>query len=250
MSLPLLALTPGVATGPPASKRQKTDGGDVYFKAFKPGPFRQLSNLFGPVEWKFQEVKFREGSGVREWLLANADREWSVAEFDAARKSMQHDGKLKSYVAEDGTVASGLLAQMCSLIARNPSSRDARKRLAFILGRAEGSMPVAEAEEWVRENVNPELSEAQKDELMLRLLREKFAIPKYSVLLLSTEDRTLHEARGRGCPNRYEFHPLSDSQRRENEALVADGLPPNWSEGGDVLGTLMTRVRGELANPR
>jgi hypothetical protein len=247
MSLPLLLLTPGAATGPEAAKRQRT--GAIFFKAYRKGQFRQLSNLFGPVEWQFQAAKFKEGSVVREWLLDNAHKEWSKDEFDAARLRMKHDGKLESYVAEDGfTVASGLLAQMCSLIARNHESVDARHRLAFILGKAT-IVTTAEAEAWVRDHVNPELIDTAKDELLLRLLREKFAIPKYRELLKSTENTTLHEARGRRAPNRYEFHPLTDAQRRQNEALVADGSEPKWSEGGDVLGKLMMQVRSELPVP-
>ena len=242
--LPLLAVDPSAATGP-AAKRQKT-AGVVYFKAYKKGQFRQLSNLFGPVEWEFQAAKFKPGSGVKEWLLANSMKEWPVEEFDAARKAMKHDGKLESYVAEDGAVASGLLAQMCSLIVRNPTSPDARKRLSFILGNEQTMMPASEAEAWVRDNVNPELSDTNKDALLLELLRKKFAIPKYRLLLLSTGDSVLHEARGRGAPNRYEFHPLTESQRSENDSLVAEGKAPKWSEGGDALGKLMTIVRAEL----
>ena len=246
MALPLLALNPRAVTGP-AAKRQKTESGEVYFKAYKKGPFRQLSNLFGTVEWEFQAAKFKPGSGVKEWLLTNAEKEWSVAEFDATRKIMKHDGKLESYVDVDGTVASGLLAQMCSLIVRNPSSPDARKRLAFILGLKGAGISATEAETWMRANVNPELSDVDKDALMLNLLRKKFTIPKYQVLLLSTGNRVLHEARGRGAPNRYEFHPLTDAHRIENQSLVSSGSAPKWSEGGDVLGKLMMGVRGEFA---
>ena len=242
--LPLLALDPGAATGP-AAKRQKT-AGVVYFKAYKKGPFRQLSNLFGPVEWEFQAAKFKPDSGVKEWLISNSMKEWPVEEFDAARKAMKHDGKLESYVAEDGAVASGLLAQMCSLIVRNPTSPDARKRLSFILGNEQTTMPASEAEAWVRANVNPELSDTDKDALLLELLRKKFTIPKYRLLLLSTGDSVLHEARGRGAPNRYEFHPLTEKHRLENDSLVAEGKAPKWSEGGDALGKLMTIVRAEL----
>jgi len=255
--LPLLALQPSQQqsqqqsqqpSNSTAAKRQKTsksDGDDdVYFKAFKKGEFRQLSNLFGPVEWEFQTAKFKPGSHVREWLLANSERVWTVEQFDAARKAMQHDGKLESYVDRDGTIATGLLAQMCSLIVRNPTSPDARKRLAFILERS--AMSAAEAEAWVREKVFPELGDAEKDELMLNLLRKKFATPKYRDLLMRTVGRVLHEAKGRGPPNRYEFHPLTDAQRRENELLLNEGLAPKWSEGGDVLGKLMTIVRSEF----
>ena len=245
--LPALNLKPGepfVDTMMHSAKRQKTDESDLYIKAYKKSPFRQLSNLFGPVEWHFQAAKFKPGSVVREWLEANATREWTVKEFDEARVSMRHDGKLESYVAEDGAVASGLLAQMCSLIVRNPTSVDARTRLAFVLGTPR--MSATEAEAWVATHVNAELSDAAKDELLLTLLREKFQIPKYRTLLLRTGTRTLHEARGRGAPNRYEFHPLTEAQRRENAALVASGAEAKWSEGGDVLGKLLAVVRSEL----
>lgn len=238
--LPLIALDVSNTD----AKRSRADDA-VYFKAFKKGEFRQLSNLFGPVEWKFQAVKFRPGSGVHEWLMNGATKEWTIDEFDVARKAMRHDGKLASYVDADGAVASGLLAQMCSLIARNPESLDARKRVAFILGLST-PMTMDEQKDWNVQNVLPELDLVARDELMLQLLRDKYQIPKYRALLLATGDRDLHEARGRGAPNRWEFHPLKDAQRAENAALVAAGGEPKWSEGGNVLGNLMTRVRDEI----
>jgi predicted NAD-dependent protein-ADP-ribosyltransferase YbiA (DUF1768 family) len=239
--LPLLAL-PMCDTGS-GQKRKREEA--IYFKAYKNGDYRKLSNLFGPVEWKFQAAKFKVGSGVREWLLENASKEWTSDEFDAARLSMKHDGKLKSYVAPDGELATGLLAQMCSLIVRNPESNDARARLRYIL-QTDRIMSKEEAIAWVLENVNEELQNEYKDALMLTLLREKFQIEKYKNLLLETGDVNLHEGRGRGAPNRYEFHPLNDKQEKENEELIASGNIPKWSAGGDALGKMMMVVRAEL----
>ena len=237
--LPLLALEVSHTD----VKRSRDDGA-VFFKAYKRGEFRQLSNLFGPVEWLYQSVKFRLGSGVHEWLINGATKEWTIEEFDVARKAMRHDGKLASYIDVDGAVASGLLAQMCSLIARNPESLDARKRVAFILG-LEKPMTADQQKAWNVENVLPELDFAARDDLMLQLLREKYQIPHYRALLLSTGDRELHEARGRGPPHRWEFHPLSDAHRADNAVKVAADEAPKWTEGGNVLGNLMTRVRAE-----
>jgi hypothetical protein len=216
------------------TKKRKREEEDIYFKAYKNGLFQKLSNLFGPVEWKFQAAKFKTESGVREWLLKNATKEWTREEFDEARLAMKHGGKLESYVASDGEIASGLLAKMCSLIASKPKSVHARKRLEYILGR---SFDSKKAEEWAAANVNEELGDAQKKELLKNLLREKFEIPKYRELLLETGDRELHEAKGQGAPNWYEYHPLTEAQELENEHLISMDKPPKWQAGGDVMGT-------------
>lgn len=236
--LPLLALP---TSGP--AKRRKTDA--IFFKAFKNGEFRKLSNLFGPVEWKFQLEKFRVGSGVREWMEEHAYRQWTAPEFEAELKLLDSTTKAKSYISADGEPAAGIMPKLISLIVRNPSSLDARKRLAYVL-KLPRVMTPSEASAWVATNVLPEIPNEAKDALMLNLLREKFKIPKYRQLLLSTGNSALHEAARGGNPNRYEFHPLSDERSLENAALEAAGLALKWSEGGDVLGKLMTMVREEL----
>ena len=234
LMLPLLAL--------PVVGRKRKQGDAIYFKAYVKGTFRKLSNLFGMVEWKFQAAKFKEGSKVHQWLLDGAGKNWTVDEFDEVRVAMKHEGKLASYVA-DGEVASGLLAQMCSLIVRNPESPIARKRLGYILGvKVDNALMVA----WWDENVKDELEDSDKDILMLKLLREKFGMEPYKNLLMETGERDLHEAKGRGAPNRYEFHPLEDRQVAHNAQLVASGESPKFLEGGDSLGRLMTKVRKGL----
>lgn len=234
--LPLLALP----TGSPG-KRQKTDA--IFFKAFVATDFRKLSNLFGAVEWHFQAVKFRKGSGVREWMDANADKEWTICEFENVLTSI--GANPKSYISDDGEAAAGIMPKLVSLIVRNPSSLVARKRVAYILG-LEKVMTPSESTAWVAANVLPEIPDNAKDTLMLQLLRAKFQIQKYRDLLISTGDRTLHEKALNGIPNRYEFHPLNEERLLENAALVAAGQPPKWSEGGDTLGKLMTIVRDEI----
>ena len=208
----------------------------IMFKAYINGKFRKLSNLFGPVEWKYQQTKFKPGSAVYEYLQQCLDMElngqWDSdvgGNFDTVRKELGHNGKFVSYVAPDGTPATGLLAQQTSVIARNPESDNARKRLTFIR-RQMGEwnekryMTKREMVEWHEANVNPAANDEKAAEDMLEFLREKYSIPDYAGLLLSTGERELHEAPpGRG------------------------GAPGLWEYGGgDLLGKLLTQVRAEL----
>jgi predicted NAD-dependent protein-ADP-ribosyltransferase YbiA (DUF1768 family) len=73
---------------------------------------------------------------------------------------------------------------------------------------------------------------------MEQLLMDKFAIPEYRELLLSTGHRDLHEAKGRGAPNQWEYVELSQAQ-----------IDAHYFSGGDLLGLLMTRVRARLRDP-
>ena len=236
------------AVGMPAGGKRKRDNDDgvspIYFKAFRNGRFRKLSNLFGPVEWAFQRAKFKEGSAVYNFLLEGERKaragEWNRADFDAARLRMKHDGKLESYVDDDGAVASGLLAQMTSLLARNPDSTDARHRLAYTMGRSESEGPVSKAEmsEWHAENVKPPLDDTDKWDQMYYLLYDKFTTnDEYKQLLLSTGTRVLHEAKGRGAPGLWEHQPLTEAQ-----------IQKKFSPGGDWLGKLLMKVREHLVS--
>ena len=223
-----------------AQKQRKavpsSDESPIMFKAYINGDFRKLSNLFGPVEWKYQQTKFKPGSAVYEYLQQCLDLElngqWDSdvgGNFDTVRKALGHNGKLASYVAPDRTPATGLLAQQTSVIARNPASDNARKRLTFIrrqMGEwtALRNMNTREVIEWHADNVNPAANDEKAAADMLKFLREKYSIPEYAGLLLSTGERELHEAPpGRG------------------------GSPGLWEYGGgDLLGKLLTQVRTEL----
>jgi len=213
---------------------------EIYFKAYTPNQYRRLSNLFGHVEWGFQMVKFKEGCAV--WTFMRDKRDWMVDEFKEMFIRLYKADKTdksgsNSYIdTKSGEIATGIIPKLLSAIAkpRGKSTADARKRLGVILGK---SVTEQELEDWRVENVNPELDTMAKDELMLRLLREKFALPRYKELLLQTGDAALHEQKGRGPPNRYEWQkkPLTDAEVEEN-----------YTRGGDVLGKLMMQVRSEV----
>lgn len=232
---------PACPTNMPVRKPKDGPTSPIFFKAYKSGDFRRLSNLFGPVEWAFQRQKFKPDTEIYEWLKKGEVWEvygfWDREQFDEVRKAMKHDGKLESYITPEGHIASGLLAQMTSLIVKNPASTDARHRIKFIRG-LDKLPTVKEAEQYVSSVLNPPLSDDAKRAFMQKLLMDKFIIPEYRTLLMSTGHRDLHEARGRGAPNQWEFVQLSPEQ-------AAAG----YYSGGDLLGLLMTRVRARLRNP-
>ena len=223
-----------------APKRKWDADSELYFKAYRKGPFRKLSNLFGPVEWLYQQQKFRDGSDVHAFLQRGLQREvdgtWTEAEFRQALKDMQHGGQAQSYIDEDGALATGLLAQMTSQIAREPTSLLARKRLTYIKQHP-SLMTEQEALAWHAVYVNPPLTDEAADALMHRLLLVKYRMPRYRALLLETGTRALHEGKGRGAPSKWEWQekPLSEEEQRRG-----------FTRGGDVLGRLLMRVRAEI----
>lgn len=213
---------------------------EIYFKAYMSGPYRRLSNLFGPVEWGFQMVKFKEGCAV--WTFMRDRRDWTREEFTKIFQALYKKDKTdksgsNSYIDPiSGEIATGIIPKLLSAIAKPPgkSVDDARKRLAVVLGKP---VTAVELEAWRVENVMPEISNDEKDVLMMKLLKEKFAIPTYKDLLLQTGNATLHEQTGRGPPNRYEW---------QQKPLTPAEIEKGFTRGGDVLGKLMMRVRSEI----
>lgn len=235
---------------PPKRPREDgVDGGggggvpnEIYFKS-NSKKYKQLSNLFGHVEWDFQMVKFKEGSAV--WTFMRDRRDCTPEEFKQMFEKLKGTDKTEKsgsnyYIDRDsGEIATGIIPKFLSEIAK-PAGKSvslARKRLGYILGKED--VTVAELEAWRVENVKPELSNDEKDELMLKLLRVKFATPRYKELLLQTGDAILHEAKGRTAPNRYEW---------QRKPLTEKEIEKNYTRGGDVLGRLMMQVRSEISS--
>ena len=214
----------------PATKRKaENDLGDIYFKAYRNGEFRKLSNLFGPVEWMYQQAKFKKGSEVYTFLEQGKERtlqgSYTPEEFKTILNALGLDVKLKSYTDDDGALATGLIAQTTSQIAKAPDSDLGRKRLSYILGRSV-NVSKEEALAWHAQNVNPQLGDDDANALMLRLLRVKYAIPQYRELLLRSGTRVLHEGKGRGAPNKWEW---------QNKPLTPQEESKGFTRGGDVL---------------
>ena len=214
----------------PAAKKQRVeDDGPIGFKGFLNTEWRQLSNLFGGVEFSFQMVKFRRGSGVREYLEAMKDVQWTRTTFTAEFESMGGN-KAESWMILDAAgnmtdVASGILAQFCSGIAYKQTDTF-RKRLNIIRTRMNPPQPPLKERDmttWQAEYVLPELADDEKDELLYKLLLVKFEKEPYKSLLLRTGKRDIGENDNRaGRTDRY------------------------TKGGGNVLGTLLKDVREEL----
>jgi len=221
-------------------RKAENDLSDIYFKAYRNGEFRKLSNLFGPVEWMYQQSKFKAGSEVYNFLEQGKQRtlqgSFTPEEFKTILNALGLDVKLKSYTDDDGALATGLIAQTTSQIAKAPDSDLGRKRLSFILGRSV-NVSKDEALAWHAQNVNPELGDDDANALMLRILRVKYAIPQYRGLLLRSGTRALHEGKGRGAPNKWEW---------QNKPLTPQEEAKGFTRGGDVLGKLLMQVREEV----
>lgn len=252
--------TPKDAEGP-ATKKPRTSSmipSTISFKAYFNNEWRELSNLFGSVEWRFQQTKFREGSAVWEWLNQGSQKNWTFEEFHTVRVSLFENRSKKmtdeeylqfvkkrsqSWVkfddpkATDKTpqnIAHGVLAQSTSIIVRNldaePSkSLEARRRLNYILG-VEGSMDVEDAKEWHSQNVYKLLPQPLYDMaailMMRKFVRDKFQNDTYRELLLRTEKSVLSEA------------------ARGNGNLWSAG-----TDGQEWLGKLLMNIRDELKDP-
>jgi hypothetical protein len=79
-----------VQTGAPEKRKR---GEEMFFKAWFTDPGRyHLSNLFGIVEWKHQQSKFKPESSVYNWLQNGIDMErcnkWTPEAFKAECKQM------------------------------------------------------------------------------------------------------------------------------------------------------------------
>lgn len=217
------------------------------------GQYRLLSNLFGTVEWEYQRTKFKPGCAVYKYLTDGMERAeaetWSPnpgGDFDVTRKQLGHGGQLKSYTTPGGDVASGLLAQFTSVIAKDTLSALGKTRLKIIRAMFPGTAEeiAMSDEQWKLAYVNAPVTVEEGDRIMHECLRHKYAIPKYRDVLLSTGTKTLHERPSRGKPSSWEYQELSEEQKQK---IRAKGLTPY--EGGDRLGKLLTKVRAELSAP-
>ena len=200
----------------PAAKRRKGKQAQVpetiLFKAHVSSPYQLLSNLFGNVEAKFQRVKFKEGSGVREFLDYLAEEELSEWQFCHLFNELDAGGKVESYTVtafDDPTrklFAVGILAKATSIVAYSDSQvalmRLHKIRLWHAARQgAEKPKRVSKAtyRDWQKEHVTKEeLKWPEKEKLLTDLLFWKFRKEPYKKLLLSTGSATLGERDDRG----------------------------------------------------
>lgn len=199
----------------PAAKRRKGKQAQVpetiLFKAHVSSPYQLLSNLFGNVEAQFQRVKFRQGSGVREFLDYLAEEELSEERFCHLFEELDAGGNVESYTvtAFDDPArklfAVGILAKATSIVAYSDSQL-ALMRLHKIrqwhAARQGEEKPKrvskATLRDWQKEHVVTELKWPEKEKLLNDLLFWKFRKEPYKKVLLSTGSATLGERDDRG----------------------------------------------------
>jgi DNA-directed RNA polymerase subunit E'/Rpb7 len=177
----------------------------------------KLSNFYGGVEANYMKDRFLDDE-VKD--LFDKFEDSNKEQFISYLKELQpekkwNDAKLAYWIRmDDGDPIPirGILSKLVgTAVKATPSGR---KRLKIVKKMA--NMGVRELK------IKPNTTDDEKKELMLSLLRKKFANPEYAEVLLSTKDAILHE------------RPLR-------------GKGDNWTyPGGDWLGQLLMKVRKEI----
>tara|TARA_A100001015_G_scaffold320930_1_gene449206 strand:- start:2048 stop:2716 length:669 start_codon:yes stop_codon:yes gene_type:complete len=194
-------------------KKVRLDEINFNSKISTPNGYRKLSNLFdaefdymrarfpqAEMQALFDELKVCDEQTFMRWLkLLQPGKKWTE--------------KKERYWFFEGEPIRGILAQMIGSCVRTTASASKRQR---ILCKKLGIESI---------EVNPELTDDGKKDLMLTCLRMKYARPEYRTLLLSTGDAILHEIPLRGKPNVWSFRN---------------------GEGGNWLGQLLMQVRREI----
>ena len=256
------------ASEPSQRKKPKNDDNTLYFVSKHGGPNRKLSNLFGGVEWAFQRAKFEDGSVVAKFLDRGRKKEmngkYTNEEFKAQFAALYPDGKATTYIKPDGT-AFGMLAKLVGGICKQPGcgrNDTGFSRLKKLLKNenhvffgpgedgedGDGSnnnnrMTYSDFQNWQQANVKCELTQPEKEALLLKLNEEKYEDPLYRELLLSTGDKALHEEPSRAVSidaynyatdngyarlKDYEEHRRSIINRVKNEESLSEADGEFW----------------------
>ena len=175
-----------------------------------------MSNFFGGVECAYMKDRFHDHE-VKELLQSFEAVDLST--FQRYLKQLQPNRKRWTeaqlmYWTKRGEPIRGVLSQLVGASVRNTPTGKQRRKIVQSMANLKGEL-----------HVNAELSNKEKQQLMLRLLRKKFAQPYYRRVLLSTKDAVLHERPMRGQPNMWTYKN---------------------GQGGDCLGKLLMQVREEL----
>ena len=261
---------------PSQRKRPKNDDNTLYFVSKNSDPERKLSNLFGGVEWGFQRAKFENGSVVAKFLDKGLKKEindkYTNQEFKDQFAALYPDGKAETYIKPDGT-ALGMLAKLIGGICKQPKcgkNQTGFTRLKTLLknenhvffdpgedgdcSNQDIRMTYRDFQNWQKANVKSELSQNEKEALLLELNRKKYKEkkkkedgdpkeenkdPRYRKLLLSTGDKVLHEEPARAvnidaynyatdkgymCLKGYEDHRLSIIEKVKNDKFRPEDL--------------------------
>lgn len=180
----------------------------------------KLSNFYGGVESAYMKDRFldKEMKTLFDRLESSSKEEFmDYLKRLQPNKKEWTEGKLKYWIRDDEPIR-GILSQMVGTSVKDTVL--GRNRLKIVK-----EMAGISSENELR--IKPNTTDEEKKELMLKLLRKKFAKKEYKEALLSTEEAILHEKPLRGKANNWTYKN---------------------GEGGDWLGGLLMKVREELRN--
>ena len=202
----------------------KTACDDIFFNS-KSKDYAELSNFYGGVEARYMKQRFGDS---RMRALFDAFEASTPETFKGFLKALQPgkvwtDRKLQ-YWFRKGAPIRGILSKLAGKsVTASANSKTMRQRL-YNLKKLAGMDMASECA------INGALSSTDKEALMLECLREKYAIPYYRDLLLSTGKARLHEKPMRGKGGYWTLHVSEDGT----------------TTGDDRLGVLLMRIRDEL----
>lgn len=196
-----------------AAKKVRHDEINFNSKSSSPNGYRRLSNLFD-AEFDYMRARFPQPEMQALFdKLKGCDEQTFMEWLKLLQPGKKWTEKKERYWFYDDEPIRGILAQMIGSCVRTTPTATKRRR---ILCKKLGLTSI---------EVNPELTDDGKKDLMLACLRMKYTRPEYRTLLLSTGDAILHEMPLRGKPNAWSFRN---------------------GEGGDWLGQLLMQVRDEI----
>lgn len=187
---------------------------DVIIFNSKSKEYYELSNFYGGVEICFMKDRFYNPE-IKALFdeFETCDREKFIYYLKKLQPGKKWTDAKLEYWFKNGEPIRGILAKLLGgAVKPGPTGR---KRLKIIKDMLE-----------LKEDISIKniLSHDEKIELMLKCLKEKYNIPKYKCLLLSTGNKILHEKPMRGKGDDWTY------------------------PGGDLLGILLMRVRSEFRN--
>jgi len=197
-------------------KKKKTnklnmDSNPIIFNS-KSQTFWQLSNFYGGVESCYMKARFKNPEIKKlfeDFETCNNDK--FIYYLKVLQPGKKWTEKKINYWFKDGQPIRGILSKLLGMSVKD--SPTGRKRLKIIKEITSIKTNVS---------INPELTIEKKKQLMLECLRNKYKNPEFKTILLSTENKILHERPMRGKGD-------------------------NWTyPGGDWLGQLLTKVRTEI----
>ena len=194
---------------------------EIYFNS-KSKEHWKLSNFYGGVEANYMKDRFLDKEVKKLFhLFETSDKESFIHYLQILQPNKKDwtNAKLKYWIKDDEPIR-GILSQLVGTAVKDTAA--GKKRLKIVK-----QITGIDADRAL--NIKPNTTDKEKKELMLGLLRKKYAKKEFAEALLSTGDAVLHEKPMRGRPNSWTYKN---------------------GEGGDWLGKLLMQIREELKSEK